>query len=152
VAPGAAAYLGGHDELLGAHRDVLTEGHFAMTARWMDGINVRLPVSDRDFTRRLADKLARHIADVAGRVDRIVAFLHHIPFRDLLPRDRPDDYAFASAFMGAECLGEVLLAAEKVTDLYCGHSHWRARRRVGHITAVNVGSTYQDKRLEELEL
>jgi len=53
--------------------------------------------------------------------------------------------------MGSASLGEVLLACGKVSDVYCGHSHWRAERRIGHLRAVNIGSTYEQKRLEVLE-
>jgi len=54
--------------------------------------------------------------------------------------------------MGVEQIGKVLLACRKVSHVYCGHSHWAGRRRIGHVTAVNVGSTYTQKRLEVLEL
>jgi hypothetical protein len=54
--------------------------------------------------------------------------------------------------MGAERLGQVLLECDKLTHVYCGHSHWRDRRRVGRLEVVNIGSTYVDKHLEVLDL
>jgi len=54
--------------------------------------------------------------------------------------------------MGAERLGDVLLACPKVTDVYCGHSHWKGERKIGRLSVVNVGSTYTDKRMEVLEI
>ncbi|MCK4602873.1 MAG: hypothetical protein KAU28_10435, partial [Phycisphaerae bacterium] len=58
VAPGAAKQLGGqYRELLERHRDRLTERHFSMCMRWMDGAHVRLGISDEAFVELLADKL-----------------------------------------------------------------------------------------------
>ena len=82
----------------------------------------------------------------------IVAFMHHLPFRELVPRDRPDRFAFAAAYMGTQKLGDVLLACDKVSHVYCGHSHWPGRHRIGHVNVINVGSTYVEKKLESLEL
>jgi predicted phosphohydrolase len=151
VAPGAATYLG-HDELIEAHREQLTERHLAMGVRWMDGVRVRLGMSDHAFCHRLADKLARQLNDVAREARQIIAILHHLPFPELVPRERPDRFAFAAAYLGASQLGDVLLGCEKLSHVYCGHSHWPMRVRVGNMEVVNIGSTYVEKRLEALEL
>jgi len=151
VAPGAAAYLGSHPDLIDAHVGVLTERQLALGSRWMDGVYVKLPIRDEEFVTLLVEKLARQLAALSPRVERIVAFLHHVPFAQLVPRGVPDRFAFAAAYMGSQRFGEVLLACQKVTDVYCGHTHWPGRVRIGHLTAVNVGSTYNEKRLEILE-
>jgi predicted phosphohydrolase len=152
VAPGAAEALPEHRQLVEAHRPQLDERQYALGARWMDGAHVRLPMSDEQFLARLCDTLERQMEHLARRAERIVAFVHHLPFRELVPRNRPDRFAFAAAFMGSERLGEVLLAQPKLTHVYCGHSHWPGRCRLGGVEVVNVGSTYRDKRLEILEL
>ena len=152
IAPGAAEYYGQHPELMEAHRDELTDRHLAIAARWMDALHVRLGMSDEAFVDLLADKLRRQLDDLQPRVERIVAFLHHLPFAELVPQDRPDRFAFAAAFMGSSKLGRVLLDCPKVSHVYCGHSHWPCRAQVGHLTVVNIGSTYTDKRLEALEV
>ena len=152
VAPGAAAYLGGYEGILETHQDALTDAHMSIGSRWMDGVHVRLDVSDEEFAGMLADKLADQLARLAPHVDRIVAFLHHLPFAELLPADRPARFAFAAAYLGAARFGRVLQACPKVSDVYCGHSHWPAQARIGHLNAVNVGSTYTDKGLKILEL
>ncbi len=153
VAPGAAAYYREeYEQLLADHADELDEAHWEMFSRWMDGRHVRLNMSDEEFVERLARKLSSQLAEVAPRVGRIAAFLHHLPFAELVPANRPTRFAFAAAYMGADRLGQVLLDCPKVTHVYCGHSHWRADRRVGRIRVVNVGSTYTEKRLEVAEL
>ncbi|MCD6304005.1 MAG: metallophosphoesterase [Planctomycetes bacterium] len=152
LSPGAAARLGGYEDLLAAHRDELTDEHMNITARWMDGWRVRLGISDEQFVRLLARRLAGHLREVSRRARRVVAFVHHLPFRQLVPSGRPAGFAFAAAYMGAAALGEALLGCEKLTHVYCGHSHWPAEVRLGRLAAVNVGSTYTNKRLEILEL
>ncbi len=152
VAPGAAAYLEEHRDLVDRHRGHLTAEHLAIGSRWMDGQHVRLPISDEEFVHRLAEKLERQLAELAARVERIAAFVHHLPFAELVPADRPPQFAFAAAYMGAARLGEVLLACEKVTHVFCGHSHWGDAQRIGHLNVLNVGSTYTDKRLLMVDL
>ncbi|HUS46859.1 MAG TPA: metallophosphoesterase [Phycisphaerae bacterium] len=152
IAPGAAHCTGEQAELIEAHRGRLTDRQLAIVSRWMDGRYVRLGMSDEEFVALLTDKLARQLEELSPRVDRIVAFVHHLPFRDLVPQGRPDRFAFAAAFMGSERIGRALLACGKVAYVYCGHSHSPGRRQIGHLTVVNVGSTYTRKHLEILEL
>ena len=152
VAPGAAAQAGAHAGLVEAHRDRLTDRQLAIATRWMDGVHVRLGIDDEAFVAHLTWKLRRQLAALSRRVERIVAITHHLPFEQLVPRGRPDRFAFAAAFMGSGRLGEVLRACPKVRWVYCGHSHWPARMRLGRLRVVNVGSTYRQKRLEVLEV
>jgi predicted phosphodiesterase len=149
ASPGAAEYYG-MDELVADHRDVLTERHMRMGVRWRDGQKVRLTMSDEEFTEQLDARLSEQLAELSPRCERIVAMFHHLPFAELVPRHRPDRFAFAAAYLGAKRLGQTLLDCPKVTHVYCGHSHWPIRRRIGSVEAVNVGSTYKEKRLEVL--
>ena len=152
ISPGAAARYETHDELIEAHRHELTERHFDLGARWMDGEYVQIPLGDEAFVDMLAEKLRGHLAAVSRRAEQVIAFLHHLPFAELVPQDRPDRFAFAAAYMGSPRFGEILLACEKLTGVYCGHSHWPARRRIGGVDVVNIGSNYVHKHLEVLDL
>jgi hypothetical protein len=118
----------------------------------MDGWRVKLGMSDEDFCRRLNTRLADQLAAISPRVDELVAFIHHLPVAELVPPDRPDRFAFAAAFLGAERFGQTLLRCEKLTHVYCGHSHWPGRVRLGGVEIVNVGSTYIEKHLCALEV
>jgi Icc-related predicted phosphoesterase len=152
VAPGAARFLGDYEDILERHRDRLTDRHYGMGSHWMDGVHVKLGMSDEEFLDRLCRKLRSQLDDLSRRAERIVVFTHHVPFSELVPRGRPDRFAFAAAYMGSPKLGEVILEFPKVTHVYCGHSHWPGRIQVGRVSVVNVGSTYTDKKLEILEL
>jgi predicted phosphohydrolase len=151
MAPGAAEYLGRHD-LVQRHTAELTDRQMGMAARWMDGKFIRMDISDEQFTNLLADRLSEQLAQVSPGADVVAAMVHHLPFAQLVPAGRPQRFAFAAAYMGSTVLGQRLLACPKVRYAYCGHSHWPMRIQVGHITAVSVGSTYDHKRLEILEL
>ena len=152
VSPGAASQMSSLRHLLSEYRNEISDRALALRARWMDGRYVKLPMSDLEFCQLLADKLAAQLADLAREVDRIVAFMHHLPFAELVPKDRPDRSAFAAAYLGSGIFGRVLLACPKVTHIYCGHSHWHGRENIGGVEVVNVGSTYTHKRLEILEI
>ena len=152
ISPGAAARYETHDDLLDAHRHELTERHFDLGARWMDGEYVQIQLTDEAFVDLLVDKLAGQLAATADLSNQVVAFLHHVPFAGLVPENRPDRFAFAAAYMGSPRFGEILLACDKLTHVYCGHSHWPARHRVGGVEVVNVGSNYIHKHLEVLDL
>lgn len=152
LSPGAARYLGGHEQLLADHGPELTDVHMNLGVRWMDGRHVRLGISDEQFLEMVADRLDEHLAWAQRRAERTCAFLHHLPFAELVPAGRPPGFAFAAAYMGSGRLGEILRRHEKVRHVFCGHSHWPAEIRVGGMDVINVGSTYTDKRLKVLEL
>lgn len=151
LSPGAAKYLGRQD-LLAEHEAKLTDRHMSMGVRWMDGQYVNLGMTDEEFTAQLAQTLREQLERLSASCDRIVTFLHHLPFVGLVPRDRPDRFAFAAAYLGAERLGRVLEEFPKISNVFCGHSHWRQRLRVKQMDVLAVGSTYTEKHLDVLEL
>ncbi len=151
VAPGAARVLPEHQHLIGSAEDI-PEELMSLGTRWMDGVRVHLPYSDEEFTERLAQKLETHLCEIEGRAETIVAGIHHLPFRELVEYRNEPRWDFAAAFMGSERLGEVLRRHKKVHFLFCGHSHLAARTQVGHVRCVNIGSTYEVKRFEVVEL
>jgi predicted phosphohydrolase len=151
IAPGAAGRLPQYEHLLD-HRDDVPPAAMSITTRWMDGQYVRLPIGDVEFTRRLADKLRRHLQQVHDAAERVVACLHHLPFAELVSHSVLPDWEFASAFLGSELLGEVLLDFPKVSHLYCGHTHRALRCRKRQLACLTIGSTYGAKRYEILDL
>ena len=151
IAPGAAERLFGFEYLLADRSDV-PEAAFGIGTRWMDGEHTRLGMSDVEFCGRLVVRLKDHLAWVAGRCDRIVVGMHHVPFAELVPYTDKPSWAFASAFLGSDQFGRVLLEEPKVGTLLCGHSHKPDRIRCGHVECINVGSTYLAKRYEVLDL
>ncbi len=151
VAPGAAVRFEKHRHLV-AEADDLPPGADEVTTRWMDGEHVKLPISDLAFTRLLAEKLRRHLDEVHAAAERVVACLHHLPFAELLPHSVIPNWEFATGFLGAEVFGETLLDFPKVSHVFCGHSHRLRRCRKQHLTCASVGSTYQEKRYEVLDL
>lgn len=151
TAPGAAGRIDAHLHLLADSSDV-PEASLSMGARWMDGLHVRLPMSDEQFCERLAARLAEHLAAVEPACRTIVAGLHHVPFAEMVPQAADPSWAFAQAFLGSPRFGEVLLNCPKVGVMLCGHAHKGDRRQIGHIACVNVGCTYMDKRVEEIRI
>ena len=151
VAPGAAVHMKKHRHLFDGEED-LPPAARQVTTQWMDGEHVRLPVSDADFTRMLADKLRRHLGQVHDTADHVVACLHHLPFAELVPHSVIPNWEFATGFMGSELFGETLLAFPKVRHVYCGHSHRSQRCQKGPLVCTSVGSTYREKRYEVLDL
>ncbi len=151
VSPGYAIYHG-MDDLLARQAERLGPRQKRIAARWMDGLRVRLGMSDEEFCRRLDRRLDEHLRALPSPVRRVVALMHHLPLAQLVPTGRPDRFAFAAAFLGAARFGRTLLAQPRVQAVYCGHSHWPMRVRVGGLDAVSIGSTYKDKKLKAVEL
>jgi len=151
VAPGAAARLAPYAHLVEDCSDVPAAA-MQIGARWMDGVHVRLPMDDPAFCRRLDDRLAAHLAWASRRADRIVVGMHHLPFRAMVPSTDKPNWAFASAYLGSELFGQTLLSFPKVRHVFCGHSHKPGRLVCRHVECINVGSTYQTKRCEIVEL
>ena len=151
VAPGAAARLDEHKHLLDPAEDVPPPS-YDITTRWQDGQRVRLPLSDLDFTERMAARLRSDLEQTHVDAQRVIGVLHHLPFAELVPHSVLPNWEFATAFLGSELLGEVLLDFPKVSDVFCGHSHNRTVVRKSHLTCTSIGSTYREKQYEVLDL
>ncbi len=151
VAPGAAARLAEYEHLDASREDVPPAAR-EVTTRWMDGVRVRLGMSDTAFTQLLARKLQAQLASVHADSERIVAAIHHLPFFELAPHSVLPNFEFATAFMGSEIIGETLLEFPKISHVYCGHTHRYARCRRRHLACTCIGSTYQEKRYEVLDV
>ena len=154
IAPGAAERNDEHRHLVERFRGRLNEWHLNLGVRWNDGVYVRMQMSDEEFLSYVLDRLEKQLADLDAdeSVRKVAAFTHHVPFAQLLPEDRPPPFAFASAYLGSERIGRSLLRCGKLTNVYCGHSHWRGRCRVEDVDVVNVGSTYEEKHVETVDL
>ncbi len=149
VAPGAAARMHEHRGLVDGHDDIPADS-LEITTRWMDGVHIRLPFDDETFTRRLAEKLERHLVDVATRAERVIVGMHHLPFEEMVVRTGKPGWDFASNYLGSEVFGRGILAEPKVTHVLCAHNHRSKQIRRGRLECVSVGSTYTDKHLLEL--
>ena len=154
IAPAAAARLSEHRHLVDEYPDDLTPAGRDIGTRWMDGVRVKMPYSDEEFLDLVVSRLRQQLAALQSddRVRQVVACTHHVPFRQILPTGRPAAIAFAAAYLGSDRIGEALAGCDKLTHVYCGHSHWPAREQIGKIQVVNVGSTYYEKRYEVLDL
>lgn len=152
ISPGAAKYFGQCKDLFERHGDEITPRQLAIGARWMDGRRVKLGITDEEFVVMLVEKLERQIIEQSASAKQIVAVMHHLPFTELVPAERPDRFAFAAAYLGSEKFGEMLKRHEKVSHVYCGHSHWQGQHKAGRLQAINIGSTYVHKQLEVLEV
>jgi 3',5'-cyclic AMP phosphodiesterase CpdA len=151
IAPGAASRTERYSHLLATDHDVPPDT-LRIGTRWMDGEHVRLPMSDPEFCDYLLDRLRRHLDQVAPHCERIVAALHHVPFRELVRGNPNPSWAFAEAYLGSEAFGQVLVEQPKVRHVFCGHTHQAGRITRGHLECINTGCTYMEKRYEVLEL
>jgi Icc-related predicted phosphoesterase len=151
MAPGAAARVKELEHLFAEQEDI-PEASMRYGVRWMDGKHVSLGMSDEEFCERLAKQLDQHLRQEAARSRKIVVAMHHLPFEEVVPRTTHPSWAFAGAYMGSERFGEVILEHPKVQYAFCGHSHRGMGIRKKHVTCLNVGCTYQEKRYDIIEV
>lgn len=149
MSPGAAAYLRRDD--LDHYGDDVPASTRELVARWNDGKFVRLHQSDDSFLEGCMRRLRNQLQKVQD-AKTVVAATHHVPFIELLPKAHQARFKFSRAFLGSGRLGEVLLQYPNVKHLFCGHSHFPARASVGHVDAINIGSSYREKRFVALDL
>jgi predicted phosphodiesterase len=151
VSPGAADRLGGAfaslldstDDILPVARDVV--------ARWNDGKFIKLGRSDEQFLQERLDDLQRSLVMVEG-AGTVVAAVHCVPFRQLLPPPHSAQWDFVKAYLGSDRIGQLLLSHGNVKHVYCGHSHLPRETTVGDLRAVNVGSGYRWKTFQTVDL
>lgn len=149
VSPGAAERLPELAHLVEGS-DISAQSR-EIVARWNDGKFVKLHRDDAIFLEELIARLEAHLAAV-HHADRIVAAIHHLPFRELLPPSHGSQWDFAKAYLGSEKIGHCLQRFERVTHVLCGHSHWPAEAKIGGIQAINIGSGYRRKIFRTFDL
>ena len=82
----------------------------------------------------------------------MIAAVHCVPFRELLPPPHSAQWDFVKAYLGSPRLGQLLLSHANVRHAYCGHSHLPREATLGDVHAVNVGSGYRVKTFRTLDL
>src|SRR5204862_6420402 len=122
-------------------------------ARWNAGVFVKLAMSDEAFLAELLRGLKVELEKVHS-VKTVIAAIHHLPFRELLPPSHSAQWDFAKAYLGASSIGQLLLSYKNVQVVVCGHSHFGGEARVGErgVRAVNVGAGYRVKKFLLLEV
>jgi hypothetical protein len=150
VSPGAAERLSDYAHLFDP-RDDVSPAASEVVARWNDAKFVKLGRSDDAFLAELLTALRADL-DALRDLPHVVAAVHHLPFRELLPPPHGAQWDFAKAFLGSPRIGELLLEYPNVAEVFCGHSHFAAEAPVGPIRAVNVGSGYRNKTFKKLDL
>ena len=151
MSPGAVARLSEFAHLDADAADVPPHAR-EVVARWNDGKFVKLAGrTDEGFLNECLARLDAQLTALAA-VPTVVAAVHHVPFRELLPPPHSAQWDFAKAFLGSEAIGRLLLKYPNVRHAYCGHSHLPRTATVGHVRAVNIGSGYRWKTFETLDL
>ncbi len=150
ISPGAAARLDEFAHLRPQGEDV---GQVARdtVARWNDGKFVKLGRSDEQFLQELLVNLRGQLESLA-QVPRVVALIHHLPFRELLPPPHSAQWDFAKTYLGSAQIGTLLQEFANVREVFCGHSHLPLQRRVGRIDAASLGGGYRQKKWVLLDL
>mgnify|MGYP000409700012 CR=1 FL=1 len=90
---------------------------------WADRDYVKLPFSDEEFTLMLLNRFEAQIKEVNNSVERMVAVLHHLPFRELVHYKLQPEWDYFSTFMGSEAFGHVVKKFDKVRLVLHGHQH-----------------------------
>jgi 3',5'-cyclic AMP phosphodiesterase CpdA len=150
VSPGAAERLEEYASLLARSDDISPQSR-EVVARWNDGKFVHLHRSDNTFLDELLAMLRSQLDGLRDH-PRVLAAIHQLPFRQLLPPPHSAQWDFAKAYLGSERIGELLLEYPNVRDVICGHSHFPAEAQVGHFHAKNTGCGYHRKFMHVMDV
>jgi hypothetical protein len=150
IAPGSASRTEGY-EFLFQDQPAPPPTALDIFARWNDGRHVKLHRDDERFVDELAVQLDVQLTGMPS-LSQVVVAMHHLPFHELLPPHRSNQWDFARTFLGSDRLGQVLEKYPNVKHLLCGHTHLADERTIGHIQAVNVGAGYRWKTWRTLDL
>jgi predicted phosphohydrolase len=147
ISPGAAERLSEFQHLLGD--DTPAPGR-EIVVRWNDGKHIFLGRDDQTFLLERLDRLKQSLMSVSA--NKIVAAVHNVPFEGLLPPRQTPTFDFVRAYFGSPKIGELLINDLRVSHVLCGHTHSTADLTLGHLRAINIGSTYTAKRVLTLNL
>jgi predicted phosphohydrolase len=86
---------------------------------------------DPDVCREMVTTLETHLRKLDNQVERVIAIVHTLPFRQTLPRSDPPRYL--DAFTGSEKLGQTLIANGNVIHHIGGHKHLNGDWVIGRI-------------------
>jgi predicted phosphodiesterase len=150
ISPGGAARIEEFADLL-ERTDDIPKSARNVVARWNDGKFVKLGRSDKEFLDERLSELRRSL-DAVKNCTRVIAAIHHLPFRELLPPSHSAQWDFTKAYLGSERIGKLLEEYPNVTRAYSGHSHYAREATVGHVHAVNIGSGYRSKTFLKVDL
>jgi Icc-related predicted phosphoesterase len=150
ISPGAAERFEEYAGLFNPSDDISKKSRDIL-ARWNDGKFVTLHRTDDQFLDEMLAALKSQL-DALREHPRVIAAIHQLPFRELLPPPHTAQWDFAKAYLGSEKIGRLLLQYSNVREVICGHSHFPAEAQVGHIHAKNTGCGYSRKRMHTLDI
>lgn len=149
MSPAAAEYLGRRD-LAPVAEDVPAEAR-SFVARWNDGKFVKLHRGDETFLDECLRRIGSHLEAVRD-VPRVLVATHHVPLRQLLPPSNYTQLEFAKAYLGSDKLGDLIAGYSNASQVFCGHSHFAVEAQIGHVHAINLGSSYRSKTFRVVDL
>ncbi len=151
ISPGVAEhYFEEFKDLFDRSDDVLPPAR-EVIARWNDGRYVKLHRSDEEFLDELLEQFRCQLESLQ-KLPNVIAAVHHLPFRSLLPSSHNIQWDFAKAFLGSEKIGELLLEFGNISHVYCGHSHLAVEAKESALHAINIGCGYRWKTFRTLDL
>jgi predicted phosphohydrolase len=150
VSPGAAAILPSFSHLFENATDISPTAK-QIIARWNDGKFIKLGRTDKQFLDEILQRLTTQLHNVAN-IPTVIAAVHHVPLRQLLPPRHSAQWDFARAFLGSDRLDQLLTSRPNISHIFCGHSHFPMQTTINNIQAINIGSGYRGKTFHSLDV
>ena len=159
VVEGGVAFVGNvgwydysfRDESLAVPMEHYERKRLPGVCAWNDGKYVKLGMADEEFTRLLVERFRRDLERASAEAERVVSVFHHLPRIEFRISKNEPAWDFCNAFMGSGLFGEAVLECPKVKLCIFGHTHVPDRRALDGVEWVNPGSSYEEKRLVDLE-
>lgn len=113
---------------------------------------VRWHLEDPEFTQIILEKFEQQLLATLDLVNQVIVIAHHPPIRELgFPPDATVeelDLLLWDAFSGNAAIESLLKEQkERISMLFCGHTHRARQCQIGPNQGINIGGDYHFKRL-----
>lgn len=99
-------------------------------------------MKEPDIVQTMVDDLLAQLKSVPKDVDNIIGISHFLPFKELLEEKTSPIWAYITAFLGSNLIGEAFKTDTRVKNIIYGHTHTPREMKLGDINLISTPLGY----------